>query len=273
VEEVRFNFGPVDNATVDGDRIYTITAAVWISSCSCGASGESAGYVTAQLEVLDNDGPALGLTSSTTTVKEGGKATLTVSRNTTENAQGGLPALTVALNSDYDEGLSYEHTITIPAGQQSTTVEVTSSDNDVQGDSHSVVFTVKADGYASSTYVLMVTDQTLPDARITNIAAVSALDGFPVEEQPVGTDIQLNIELTNSGAAELPAEIAVKVYRRGDGAPFATIYTDEAIAIGESLTLTRTVTLPLATGSYSYYAVVNDDPQGAGAVVQQQYLA
>ena len=55
VEEVHFNFGPVDNATVDGDRTYTVTAAVWLSSCSCGASGESAGYVSAQLQVLDND--------------------------------------------------------------------------------------------------------------------------------------------------------------------------------------------------------------------------
>ena len=34
VQEVHFNFGPVDNAQVDGDRTYTITAAVWLSSCS-----------------------------------------------------------------------------------------------------------------------------------------------------------------------------------------------------------------------------------------------
>ncbi|MBR6188343.1 MAG: hypothetical protein IKQ59_05235 [Prevotella sp.] len=258
VEEVRFNFGPVDNANVDGDRTYNITAAVWISSCSCGASGESAGYVTAQLQVLDNDGPALSLTSSATTVKEGGKATLTISRNTTEGAQGGLPALTVTLNSDYEEGITYQHSVTIPAGQLSTTVEVTSSSNDVQGDSHSVAFTVRAEGYATATCVLMITDQTLPDARISSITAVSALDGSPVEEQEVGTDVKLNIVVTNDGAAVLPAEVLVKVYRRGDGVPFASIYTDEPIAIGGSQTLTRTVTLPLVTGTYSYYAVVND---------------
>ncbi|MBR3481091.1 MAG: hypothetical protein IKH32_10450 [Prevotella sp.] len=258
VEEVRFNFGPVDNANVDGDRTYNITAAVWISSCSCGASGESAGYVTAQLQVLDNDGPALSLTSSATTVKEGGKATLTISRNTTEGAQGGLPALTVTLNSDYEEGITYQHSVTIPAGQQSTTVEVTSSSNDVQGDSHSVVFTARAEGYATATCVLMITDQTLPDARISSITAVNVSDGSAVESQEVGTDVKLNIVVTNDGAAVLPAEVLVKVYRRGDGAPLATIYTDEPIAIGGSLTLTRTVTLPLVTGNYSYYAVVND---------------
>lgn len=254
VEEVRFNFGPVDNANVDGDRIYNITAAVWISSCSCGASGESAGYVTTQLQVLDNDGPALGLTSSATTVKEGGKATLTISRNTTDTTN----PLAVTLNSDYEEGITYQHSVTIPAGQLSTTVEVTSSANDVQGDSHSVVFTVRAEGYATATCVLMITDQTLPDARISSITAATVLDGSPVEEQEVGTDVKLNIVVTNDGAAVLPAEVLVKVYRRGDGVPFASIYTDEPIAIGGSLTLTRTVTLPLVTGTYSYYAVVND---------------
>ena len=254
VEEVRFNFGPVDNANVDGDRIYNITAAVWISSCSCGASGESAGYVTTQLQVLDNDGPALGLTSSATTVKEGGKATLTISRNTTDTTN----PLVVTLNSDYEEGITYQHGVTIPAGQLSTTVEVTSSANDVQGDSHSVVFTVRAEGYATATCVLMITDQTLPDARISSITAATVLDGSPVEEQEVGTDVKLNIVVTNDGAAVLPAEVLVKVYRRGDGVPFASIYTDEPIAIGGSLTLTRTVTLPLVTGTYSYYAVVND---------------
>ena len=259
VEEVRFNFGPVDNGNVDGDRTYTISAAVWMSSCGCGASGESAGHVEAQLEVLDNDGPALSLISSASTVKEGGKATFTISRNTTEGAQGGLPALTVTLNSNYEEGLNYEHSVTIPAGQQTATVEVTSAANDVQGDSHSVVFTAKADGYATGTFVLMVTDQTLPDARISSITATSALDGLPVESQAVATDVQLNIVVTNDGAATLPAEVLVKVYRRGGGAALASIYTDEPIAIGGSLTLTRTVTLPLAVGTYSYYAVIDED--------------
>ena len=255
VEEVRFNFGPVDNGTVDGDRTYTVTAAVWMSACGCGASGESAGHVEAQLEVLDNDGPALSLSSSASTVKEGGKATFTISRNTTDTSS----PLTVTLSSNYEEGLNYEHSVTIPAGQQTATVEVTSAANDVQGDSHSVIFTAKADGYATGTFVLMVTDQTLPDARISSITAVTALDGSAVENQEVGTDVQLNIVVTNDGAATLPAEVLVKVYRRGGGAALASIYTDEPITIGGSLTLTRTVTLPLVVGSYSYYAVIDED--------------
>ena len=259
VEEVHFNMGPVDNAIVDGDRTYTVTAAVWLSSCSCSAAGESAGAVQAQLTVLDNDGPALGITSSLSTVKEGGKTTLTITRNTTDTAQGGLPALTVTLNSDYEEGLTYDHTITIPAGQQSATVEVTSAANSVQGDSHTVIFTVQAEGYASATCYLMVTDQTLPDARISDIAAVSVLDGTPVESTEVGTKVKLTLTVNNDGAAELPAEVPVKIYLRGISTAVGTVYTSEAIAVGASQTVTKTITLPTTVGKHSYYAVVNQE--------------
>lgn len=248
VEEVHFNFGPVDNAIVDGDRTYTITAAVWLSSCSCNASGASAGYVEAQLQVLDNDGAALNVTSSLSTVKEGGKTTLTVSRNTTNTSK----ALTVTLKSDYDEGLTYNHTVTIPAGQQSTTVEVTSAANSVQGDSHTVIFTVEAEGYASSTCYLMVTDQTLPDARISSITS-------DVTEAEVGTKVKLTIEVTNDGAAELPAEIPVKVYLRGDATAVGTVYTSEAITVGGIQIVAKTIDLPTTVGQHSYYAIVNQE--------------
>ena len=247
IEEVHFNFGPVDNALVDGNRTYTITAAVWLSSCSCGASGESAGYVEAQLQVFDNDGPALGLTSSLSTVKEGENATLTVSRNTTDTSS----PLTVTLTSDYDEGLTYNHTVTIPAGQSTATVEIASAANDVQGDSHTVIFTVQANGYATGTCYVMVTDQTLPDARITNITA-------DVTEGEVGSKAKLTITVANDGATELPAEVVLKIYRRGDSNAVGTVYTNEAIAVGGSTTVVKTIALPASVGTHSYYAVVNE---------------
>lgn len=247
VEEVNFNFGPVDNALLDGDRTYTITAAVWLSSCSCGASGESAGYVTSQLKVLDNDGAALTLTSSQSAVKEGGQVELTISRNTTDTTN----PLTVTLNSDYEEGLTYQHSVTIPAGKRSVKVKVTSAANSAQGDSHTVVFTAQANGFATGTCFLMVTDQTMPDARISSITA----DATEVE---VGAKVTLSIVVANEGASELPTEVPVKVYARGESNALGTIYTPEAIPIGGSLTLTKVVTLPTTIGTHRYYAVVNE---------------
>ena len=246
VEEIHFNFGPVDNAQVDGDRTYTITAAVWVSSCSCSASGESAGNVSAKLDVLDDDGASLSLTSSLSTVKEGGQTTLTISRNT---ATGN--ALTLSLSSDYDDNLTYDHTVVIPAGQSSVSVPVTSKTNEVSGDSHTVIFTVTADGYSSGTCYLMVTDQTLPDARISSLTADK-------QEASVGELATLTIEVTNDGVTELPAEVSVKIYRRGESSAVATLYTSEVIAVGASKTLTRTITLPTTVGTHYYYAVVNE---------------
>jgi hypothetical protein len=248
VQEVHFNFGPVDNTQVDGDRTYTITAAVWLSSCSCNASGESAGYVTAKLNVLDNDGPALTLSSSLSTVKEGDVTTLTISRNTTDTTT----PLTVNISSDYDEALTYDHTVTISAGQQSVEVNVASTANDIQGDSHTVVFTVQAEGYSTGTCYVMVTDQTLPDARISSISA-------DVTEAEVGTKAILSFEVINSGVAVLPIDVPIKIYRQGNNDVEATIYTSESIPVGGTLTLTKAITLPQTVGTHKYYAVVNEE--------------
>lgn len=246
VEEIHFNFGPVDNAQVDGDRTYTITAAVWVSSCSCSASGESAGNVSAKLEVYDDDGASLTLATSSATVKEGGQTTLTISRNTATDQ-----ALTLNLSSDYDDNLTYDHTVVIPKGQSSATVSVTSKVNEVSDDSHTVVFTVTAEGYSPGTCYLMVTDQTLPDARISSLVADK-------QEASVGELTILTIEVTNDGVIELPAEVSVKIYHRGESSAVATLYTSEAIAVGASKTLTRTITLPTTVGTHYYYAVINE---------------
>ena len=255
VEEVHFNFGPVDNAIVDQDRTYTITAAVWLSSCGCSATGESAGYVTAQLTVLDNDGPALSIATSEKTLKEGGKTNLTISRNTTDTSS----PLAITLSTNYEEGLSYEHNTVIPAGEQTVSVELTSAANALQGDSHTVIFTVKADNYASGTCYMMVTDQTLPDASFKGVAAVNVSDNSALESAEVGSKAKLTFELTNDGAATLPAETPVKVYLKGQQSAIGTIYTSEEIPVGETLTISKVISLPSAVGNHSYYAVVNAD--------------
>ena len=247
IKEAAFNFGPVDNAIVDGDRTYTITAAVWISSCSCGASEESAGSVQAQLKVLDNDGPGITLTSSLSTLKEGENTQLTVSRNTTDTST----PLIINLSSDYDENLTYQHSVTIPVGQQSATVEVTSLANSIKDDSHTVIFTAQTDGYNSGTCYIMVTDQTLPDAYIAEIVADKA-------EDEVGAGVRLTIEIANGGAAELPAETVIKIYRRGESSAVATVYTPDALGVGNTVTVTKRITLPATVGTNTYYAVVNE---------------
>jgi len=244
VEEAHLNLGPIDNATVDGDRVANITAAVYISSCSCNATGESAGVVTAQLTILDDDGPALKLTSAASTLLEGSSTTLTVGRNTADTTQ----PLTVTLSSDQDSRLTYEKLVTIPAGQTTATVALASQANDVQGDSFTAVFTATSEGFSSGTTYIMVTDQTLPDARITLTADKA--------EAEVGAEVTLTATVGNEGNAPLPAGTEVKLY---SASSTLTLLTSQAMEVGQSETFTKVVLLPTAIGVVRYYAVVNEN--------------
>ena len=251
VESVVFNLGPVDNTLQDGDRTYTLTAAIWVSSCSCAAStGQSAGYVEAQLRVLDNDGAALSIKSQVATIKEGDETTITVSRNTLDMSQ----PLTVTLSSNRDTDMEYQKNVTIPAGQQSVNVTVKSKKNEVNGDTHTVIFTVSATGYASGTCVLMVTDQTLPDARITAIET-------SVQEALVLSKFDISITLQNDGAYELPANTPISIYWMGLSKPSTTFYTEDPLPAGSSMVITRSHAMYSLVGDHVLYAVVNPNKQ------------
>lgn len=245
VKEVFVNLGPIDNAKVDGERTYHISAAVWIASCSCNASsGTSGGVVTAPLTVYDNDGPTLTLKSSSSVLKEGGEMVVTVSRNTdTKNA------LSVSLSSDHDSSIEYPSTVTIPAGKEEATFTVKSKGNDVSGDSFTAVLTASADSYAKGNTWFSVTDQTLPDAQITAFS-------LSATEAEVGSDVTAKLTLANTGSYALPELTKVGVYV--SGILSKTLYLQSALAAGATAELTSTLTLPAKIGSYRIHAVAND---------------
>ena len=249
VETVYFNLGPVDNTVKEGDRTYTITAGVWVSSCSCAASGEQAGSVTAKLTVLDNDGASLAVNSQTTTVAEGGEAKLVIERNTLDDVS---KPLTVTLSSNYDADLEYEKTVTIPAGEASVEVTVKSKKNTTSGDSHTVIFTVSADGFGSGTCYLLITDQTLPDARVSSLTA-------SVQKAVVGSPFTLTAVISNDGAYVLQKGTAVTFYMKDGAKIIGTMQTTQDIPVGGSETLTRSITLPDKVSDCVYYVVVNEN--------------
>ena len=248
VETVYFNLGPVDNTIKEGDRTYTLTAGVWVSSCNCASAGEQAGNVSAQITVLDNDGASLTVASQISTVKEGDAAKLTITRNTVDDV---TKPLTVTLTSDYDAELTYDHSVTIPAGQTSVEVTVQTKKNEVSGDSHTIIFTVSADGFGSGTCFLLVTDQTLPDARIANFTA-------DVNKAVVSSPVTFTAVVANEGAYVLPKETPVSIYLKGTSKAVATLYTTQELAVGGTETLKRMVTLPDKVADCVYYAVVNE---------------
>lgn len=246
VDEYKFQLGVIDNATVDGEREILITAAVYISSCGCSAVGSNAGSVQVPVIIEDNDGPSLSLTSPSTVMLEGhdDAAVLTVSRNTSTES-----ALSVLLGSDDDSGLKYSHNVIIPAGKSSADVVVGVESNDVAGDSRTIVFTATAEGFSKGVCWLMTSDQTLPDARITELAlsdnAVTA-----------SSAVKASVCLENVGAADLPARIPVRLYINGK--LYETLYNLEAVRPGESTVIETDLTAPSEVGTYSISAAVNE---------------
>ena len=247
VEEVTVNLGPIDNAVVDGERTYNISAAVWIASCSCNVqNGTSGGVVSAPLTVYDNDGPALSLSASASVVKEGEELVISVSRNTDTSA-----ALNVSVSSDHDSALEYPATVTIPANETSASFTVKSAKNDVNDDSFTAIMTVESEGFSKANVWFMVSDQTLPDAQITAIEVSDT-------EVEVGTDITVTATLTNIGSYELPELTKVGFYHNGSSIALATAYLQAPLAAGESVVVSKSISLPDAVGTYNVYAVAND---------------
>ena len=247
-EEAQFSLGAIDNADADGSRQVNITAAVYVSSCNCAATGTSIGVVTKTIEIIDDDGPALSLNAQKPALLEGDESgnTITVSRNTDTT-----DALSVNVTSDYDDGLSYEHNVTIPAGAKSVDITVKAISNDTQGDDRTIVFTAEAQDYAKGTCWMMLTDQTLPDAAISAISVSQT-------EVKVGGSVDVTVNVTNTGVAELPELTPIGIYVEGYSDPAATAYLQQALPSDGDIEITKTITLPATVGRHDIYAVAND---------------
>lgn len=246
VKAAEFAIGVYDNNTVDGDLDVALTASVYISSCSCTATGASGGTVTRTLRIIDNDGPSIGLESSSSVLLEGDSngLVLTVSRNTATD--GPLP---VRVTSDADDVLEYSHDVTIPAGARSATVRVTAPSNTTGGDSRAITFSAEAEGFAKGTFWAMLTDRSLPDARIESLVLTPA-EGTP------GSTVTATMTLANAGVTELPAIVRTNVYLANS--QVAAAYNQQPVPAGGRTELTATFTLPANPGTFDVQARVNE---------------
>ena len=251
-----FSLGTVDNATVEGERTVTITAGVYSSSCNCSATGTVSGAATATLRILDDDGPALTVKCSSSSLLEGKEdaAVLTITRNTSTAG-----TTTVTVSSDRDDDLTYQHTVTIPDGAESVSVPVSVKSNDVSGDERTVSFTVSSQGYTDGTCWALITDQSLPDAVISSLTLAS-------EEVEAAGYADADITVANNGNAPLPAQTRINIYM--DGNLLGRLYTQQPIGAGDETTMSGHFLMPDKAGRYTIQAVVNEDR----AVTELVYL-
>lgn len=244
-ESVNVKLGPVDNQLAEGTREWIIEASVFISSCSCNATGKSGGMVTAPITIYDNDGPALTLTTDRTTILEGDErgAIITLSRNDDISN-----AMTVQLKSNVTD-VSLPASVTIPAGQRSVEFALTAPSNNTQEGNRLVTLTAEANGYSCGTTWLLISDQTLPDMEVTLLTLSN-------DTVLTGDEYEVMLTIANFGAASIPARSVVQVNAAGSN---LVLTIPQSIAPGETVQTAATFTAPMIPGAYDIVATANSN--------------
>lgn len=251
ISEKEFAIQTVDNAMKDGDQTVTIKGAIYISSCNCSTAGTTAGVFEKQITVLDDDDAAVKSIVSKTTLLEGESGKITISVNEVLDRP-----LSINLSSDSND-LQFATSATIEVGKSSVDVDVKVSQNSVSEGNRVATVVIDAGTYGKSTCWLNITDQTLPDAVVTT---------FETEKDiTVQHSVTVSATVKNEGAAVLPAQTKVSVYlSTSTGLNFSatalgSLYTQKELAVGESETLSKTMTFPDNAGAYYLIAIVNED--------------
>ena len=248
--KAEFSIGIVDNQLKEGDRDIEFEAAIYISSCNCLAGQTSGGYLCDTIHVVDNDGPALSITSKNGNILEGSENNVfTISRNDSP-----VNDLVVQVSSTGD-GLTYPQTVTIPAGKSSVDINVALARNDVADDSRIITFKVSSsqqsdnETYASGTCWVMSTDQTLPDAMITSLNIVT-------NNVYAGDKVVVETEIYNGGYAVLPVTTPI-VFKHSDKSQ--SVFLQQAIQPGETFVQRDSISSKEIAGSYYLQASCDDD--------------
>lgn len=244
VKEIQFSIDVNDNEIIDGERTYNIVAEVYSSYCNCGVGELSGGYVSVPITVTDDDVPHLKIESATSAFLEGSENNyLSITR--IDDLKG---SLSVTLTSDRDDDLEYGHQIQMSDGMASIQIPVKVRDNEITGDSGIVSFKAEAQGMASGSCWVIITDQTVPDASIKL--------SLSNEEPKAGETVDLILSVSNTGNAIFPSGAIVEIACKGNDRLKLT--TEKEIAKGETAILNiKDYSLPPKIGSAVITATIN----------------
>ncbi len=247
ISEQQITIGVIDDNTINGEQKYTITAALYLTSCNCSAIGTNGGVVTRTLTILDDDAASLALASSKPMLVEGAEeaTTLTITRNTDTSAP-----LVVTLTSSNDEKLIYERTVEIPVGESSVTTLVSVKGDDVVTPDQTVTFTAVADGHTKGTCWAMVTDNSYPDVIIDSLRVKS----LTMEASSIA---EIALTIKNDGVTTMPSNAKAEIYI--NNILTTTLYTLDSLEPGESTTLVKQVAMPATPGTHTLHATINND--------------
>jgi large repetitive protein len=249
----KFNIGAVDNTLLDGDRDVTVTAAIFISSCSCTAPAETTASSSHVIRIIDNDGPSLSVLAKPFVVPENipDAGFITIQRNTL-----GGEAISVNIVHDGQAVLSLSATAVIPEGSVSVDVPFSTLDDGIDAGDQIATITVSSPDYSPGSAWIQVRDQNLPDfiPRGLSLSQESVMINQPV---------QVSVWIANHGFITAQEGTEVRFYQsvdtRVDGRDklLSTILTSSVINRDDSVEVAFSYTPDDAVGDFYIIAVVN----------------
>ncbi|MBR5332741.1 MAG: hypothetical protein IKV32_05560, partial [Muribaculaceae bacterium] len=250
---VTFPISVADNSTTEGDRVYEVTASVYLPECRCVADDK---LVRCTFTVIDDDTEAkLQMQCNSGMIVEGGSTSVTISRNTLND----LSREVVVNLSCNDKMLTLPATVTIPANRTSASFTVTAATDEVVGNTHYSNIVATAPGFSGTSIMFTINDATLPDVEVVSM-------NIP-KEITRGSDATFEVTLTNTGLTKLPAGVTIPVmyslstnwHNYIEYETLFAITTDKEIAVGEVATFTSTQRVPWngRVGTYNFFTWPN----------------
>ncbi|MBA3481096.1 MAG: hypothetical protein H0T51_04690, partial [Pirellulales bacterium] len=258
---VSFTVNAPDDTFVNGAQSVLISARLTTTS----GVVLDAGAAAASLQVLDNDGPTLTVTSPTSALREGATGVGIVSRNTDPSAP-----LVVTLASSDTTGLTVPATVTIPAGEASATFVIQAKLDGIADGIQSAVVTASASGFNSGSVPLVTTDSDLPDLQVTSVSAPTTVR--------TGQTIEVSWTVINTGVVPATGSWVDRLYlslddQLADDVVLGTERFTGTVAVGQSYTRTRAFELPANVGKYYVLAVADGPSSGGSSLVSSGFLA
>jgi len=253
--ERQFNIGAVDNGLVDGYRTVEITGGIYLSSCNCTTTPDNGGAVSGTLTVIDNDGPSLTVTASPVSLREGlaDAGTMTIFRNTaTDNP------LNLQLSSSDTTELTVPATTTIPAGESTVDVTITTKDDGDDDGSQMVTLKAAAAGFAPGVGWVNVTDINRPDLEMGDMELTG-------NEVVAGRQVEIRTTIYNNGYGKAPYGVPFRFYLSDNGRiddNDSVIFEgtlDGPVEIGGTFDIVELVGIPRMTGTYQLLGKINPD--------------
>ncbi|MFO1064868.1 MAG: FG-GAP-like repeat-containing protein [Pirellulales bacterium] len=253
---VTFTATSVDDTLLDGLQTGSVTAS-------------AAGYVSGSASMDITDVENLTIAFSQATIYENNATTqMTVSRSNTDTAT----AQVVSLSTTNGLRTNAPASVTIPAGSQSVTIDVTSIDDTLLGNSEDLTFGVAASGYFGSQTTLTVNDYETLTISLdkSHISENGGSAQMTVTRSNTNSLSALVIAVSSSDQTELstPATVTIPLNQRS--VTFSVNAVDDQLLDGD-----QTVTLTVAAGGYitGQSPIIVDDYEPLTLVLDQTQVS